>query len=113
MLTLDSLRAFGADVTEGLGRCMNNEAFYLRMVRMVYADKNFDLRREAAASGDVRQGFEAAHALKGILGNLSLKNMYVLADDLTELLRPGEEVDFRPQAEEILRLHEALRALDN
>ena len=34
MLTLDALRQYGANVTEGLSRCMNNEAFYLRLVGM-------------------------------------------------------------------------------
>ena len=32
MLTIEKLRTFGADVDEGLARCMNNEGFYLRMV---------------------------------------------------------------------------------
>ena len=41
MLTIDALKAFGADVDEGLQRCMNNEAFYLRMVGMALADGGF------------------------------------------------------------------------
>ena len=32
MLTLESLRAWGADVDDGMKRCMNNEAFYLRLI---------------------------------------------------------------------------------
>ena len=32
MLTLESLRAWGADVDDGMKRCMNNEAFYFRMI---------------------------------------------------------------------------------
>ena len=35
-MTIDSLKAFGANTAEGLARCMNNEAFYLRMVGMVF-----------------------------------------------------------------------------
>ncbi len=112
MITLDSLRAFGANVEEGLARCMNNEAFYLRMVRMVFDNKSFDQLQQAADAGDVKQGFEAAHALKGMLGNLSLKNMYDLSDALTEKLRPGVQTDFKAEAEEILRLRDELRALD-
>ena len=34
MITIDKLQQFGADTREGLGRCMNNEAFYLRLVNM-------------------------------------------------------------------------------
>ena len=32
MLTIDKLNAFGADTQTGLGRCMNNEAFYFRLI---------------------------------------------------------------------------------
>ena len=32
MLTLDALRAYGADVDDGLRRCMNMEAFYLKLL---------------------------------------------------------------------------------
>ena len=34
MLSVEALREFGADVDSALIRCMNNEAFYLRLVRM-------------------------------------------------------------------------------
>ena len=32
MMTIDSLREFGADVDTGLARCLGKEDFYLRMV---------------------------------------------------------------------------------
>ena len=32
MLTVEKLKEYGADTGEGLNRCMNNEAFYLRLV---------------------------------------------------------------------------------
>ena len=48
MLTLDALKNFGADVEAGMARCINNEAFYMRMVRMAIADANFDKLLEAA-----------------------------------------------------------------
>ena len=47
MLTVDTLRAFGANVDEGLGRCMGREDFYLRLVKMVRADTNIVRLREA------------------------------------------------------------------
>ena len=34
MLTIDSLRAYGANVDDGMTRCMNNEAFYFRLIGM-------------------------------------------------------------------------------
>ena len=32
MLTIDDLRQYGANVQEGMERCMNDESFYLMMV---------------------------------------------------------------------------------
>ena len=33
-MTIDTLTIYGADTKEGLQRCMNNESFYLRLVKM-------------------------------------------------------------------------------
>lgn len=112
MLTIESLRAFGADVAEGMNRCMNNEAFYLRMVRLSYADANFGKLRDAAERNDVTAGFEAAHALKGITANLALTPICRPVSELTEALRAGTPADFRPEAEKILALRDELQALD-
>ena len=87
MLTIEALKALGARTDEGLARCMNNESFYLRRVGMVLADRNFDALKQAAATGDTTAAFEAAHALKGAVGNVSLTQIYEPVSQLTELLR--------------------------
>ena len=104
MLTLEKLRAYGADVDEGMGRCMNNEVFYLRLVNMAADDGGFEKLRAAMENGDRKGSFEAAHALKGMLGNLALTPVSRPASELTELLRSetGDETEARPLLEEIL-----------
>ncbi len=104
MLTIEKLRAYGANVDEGMGRCMNNEAFYLRLVNMAADDGGFEKLRAAMENGDRKGSFEAAHALKGMLGNLSLTPVSRPAAELTELLRAetGNEAAARPLLEEIL-----------
>ncbi len=87
MLKIEDLRAFGANVDEGLARCFNNESFYLRLVGMGLADANFDRLQEAVDGGNTAAAFEAAHALKGSIGNLALTPLYVPICELTELLR--------------------------
>ena len=87
MLNIDTLKACGANTEEGLGRCFNNETFYLRLVRMGLADPNFDKLSAAMADDDAQAAFEAAHALKGSIGNLSLTPIYEPVSQLTELLR--------------------------
>ena len=86
-MTLDALRAYGANTAEGVARCMNNEPFYLRMVAMALADKNFDALTAAINAGNATAAFEAAHALKGSVGNVSLTPIYKPLCELTELLR--------------------------
>ena len=87
MLTVDSLKAYGADTDEGMARCMNNEAFYLKMVGMGIADERFETLKGVLESGDYEQAFEMAHALKGVLGNLALTPIYTPMEEMTELLR--------------------------
>ena len=63
MVTVENLRAYGANVEEGLTRCLNNESFYLMLVGKGLEDANFDRLREAMADGNSPAAFEAAHAL--------------------------------------------------
>ena len=89
-MTLEDLKAYGANTEEGLARCMNNEAFYLRMVNLALADKYFDELKRAMDAGEARAAFEAAHALKGSIGNVALTPIYRPACALTELLRGAD-----------------------
>ena len=84
MLTIETLKSYGANTAEGLARCMNNEAFYLRLVGMGLKDVNFDKLQNAVASGNVKDAFEAAHALKGVLGNLALTPLLDPVSEMTE-----------------------------
>ena len=93
MLTIDALKAYGANTEEGLSRCFNNESFYLRLVGMGLNDQNFDRLQTAVANGDAKGAFEAAHALKGSTGNLALTPIYKPVCELTELLRGKSTVD--------------------
>ena len=96
MLTIDSLRAFGANVEEGMGRCMGREDFYLRLVKMARADSNIDKLRQAVADNDLDKAFEAAHALKGVTANLALVPLLKPVSEMTELLRACTAMDYQP-----------------
>ena len=112
MITIDKLKDYGANVSEGLGRCFNNEAFYLRLVGMGLADKNFDKLKTALAERNTEAAFEAAHALKGAIGNLALTPLYNPINELTELLR-GQSGPIQADAllAEIMTQLEKARAL--
>lgn len=111
MLTIDGLKEYGANVEEGLARCINNEAFYLRLIKMAYADAGFDQLAAAVSANDKDAAFEAAHALKGVLGNLSLTPIYEPVAEITELLRNRQEADYAVYVDRILEQRDKLKAM--
>jgi hypothetical protein len=111
MLTVNKLREFGANVEEGLQRCVNNEALYLRLVEKAIRDPAFDSLREIPETGDLERGFEIAHALKGVTANLSLTPLFIPISEITELLRNRKETDYRPAVESIIAKRDELLAL--
>ena len=89
-VTIEALEAYGADVKAGLAPCMGMQDFYLRLVCMELKDENFDKLDRALAAQNSREAFEAAHALKGVLGNLGLTPLYTPLSEITERLRGAE-----------------------
>ncbi len=111
MLTIEALNQFGADTAEGLGRCYQNEALYLRLVQMIPAEQSFDKLQQAVDAHDLDAAFEAVHALKGVLGNLSLTPMYEKSCELTELLRARTEADYAALILPLMEMRDELAAL--
>ena len=111
MLTMDALRRFGANTEEGLGRCLNDEGFYLELVNMELADENFEKLAASLEQNNWQAAFEAAHSLKGSLGNLALTPIYAPTAELTDRLRGGREADYAALLAEILSQRDALLAL--
>ena len=111
MLTINDLREFGANVDEGLGRCLNNEAFYLRLVGKALADGNYDKLSAAVAAGDMDAGFETAHTLKGVLANLALTPILDPVSQMTELFRRKEEGDYAGLLRTVLAERDRLLSL--
>lgn len=85
----DALRQAGMDVPEALERFMNQEALLMKFVMRFPQDPGYGELRRAMEQGDVRAAFEAAHSLKGVAGNLSLKPLYIQVSLLVEDLRAG------------------------
>ena len=111
MLTIDALKQFGADVDEGLERCLNDESFYLMLVPSALEKDNYDKIQEAVESGNLDAAFEAAHALKGVLGNLALTPIYDPVSEMTELLRAKEAQDYGPYLRRMWDARSGLEAL--
>ncbi len=111
MLSLDALRAFGANVDEGMNRCMKKEDFYFRLIKLAVNDKSFDNLKNALEQGDFKAAFEAAHALKGVMGNLALTPIYEPAAELTDLLREQKPVEYKELLSLIIAKNDELKLL--
>ncbi len=111
MLTIEKLNAFGADTASGVARCVNNEAFYLRMVNMALNDANYGKLETAIHARDLQAAFEAAHALKGILANLALTPILTPVQEITERLRTQAGTGYDELLETILAKKAELEAL--
>lgn len=111
MITIEGLKALGADTDSGLVRCLNNEAFYLKLVKMALEDGNYEKLKEAVSRKDLDEAFECAHALKGMLGNVSLDNLLEPVKTITEALRGKEDIDYGPLLQQMEEELEKLRAL--
>lgn len=94
MITIETLKQYGINAEEGLQRCMNNEELYLRLVNKFLEDNSFNELKLAIERGDLDKAFQVSHALKGVLGNLSLTPLYAIIYEVTELLRNRTKMDY-------------------
>ncbi len=111
MLTIDALKEYGANVAEGMGRCLNREDFYIRLVRKAADDTGYERLKEELDAGDLDRAFETAHALKGVTANLALTPLYEPIAEMVEPLRLREGIDYSPWLIKIANRIAALRAL--
>ena len=105
------MKELGIDPKEGLTRCMNNEVFFFKMISMAISNEYFDTLDKAVADGDFETAFEAAHALKGVIGNLALAPIYDPLAEMTELLRAKKEADYVSMYRPIKEIRDQLLAL--
>ncbi|MCR4923851.1 MAG: Hpt domain-containing protein [Lachnospiraceae bacterium] len=111
MITIDDLNSFGANTEEGLARCMGKEALYLKLIPKAINDSNFEKLVESVEKGDMTASFEAAHALKGVMGNLSLTPLFDKSSEITELLRKKTDADYKSLTRELLEMRDKLKSL--
>ncbi len=111
MITIESLREFGADVDTGLARCLGKEDFYIKMVNLGLKDPRFVAIKAELDSKNLTAAFEMAHALKGVVGNLALTPLYEPLEKITNLLRANTDTDYSEIYEEIKNKYEKLLSI--
>ena len=80
----------GVDVDGALARLMQNEGLLTRLLRAFLQDTNFAQLQQALAARDGKAAFAAAHTLKGVAGNLSMKDLFARVSEVVECLRGGD-----------------------
>ena len=102
--TRKKLQTAGIDAESAIQRFMGNEALYEKFALQFLEDPTYDTLLDAIANREVQEAFAAAHTLKGISGNLSFSNLYVLRGMMTELLRKeelGAAKEYIPELERV------------
>ncbi|WP_051656723.1 Hpt domain-containing protein [Butyrivibrio sp. AE3004] len=94
MLSLEILNEFGADTKEGMARCLDDEEFYLELIPEALDRTRYEDLKKLLDEKKIPEAFEAAHALKGVLGNLALTPIYDPTSEMTEFLRAGTDMDY-------------------
>ena len=102
MMDRELLRETGIDYEDGLARFMNNTQLYEKFLLRFLDDTTFPDLLAALDQGDADLAFRAAHTLKGVAGNLSLRGLLAAVEPLVEALRRQSLEEARtllPQAE--------------
>lgn len=82
----------GGEYEEVLSRLRSEERIK-KYVTKFLTDPSFEMLADALAQGDMETAFRGAHTLKGVCQNLGFTRLYRSSCQLTELLRPKEQVD--------------------
>lgn len=86
------LSKVGINANEGISRFGGNGEIYEKFLNKFPEDENFANMCKAIESMNVTEAFSYAHALKGVVGNLSMTRMYDHLCLLVEELRKGSLV---------------------
>lgn len=108
---IEKLRRWGCDTDDAMRRMLDDEEFYRECLLDIPGDPNFDMLGEALRDHDVKKGFDAAHALKGVCANLGLTPMFDAVVKLVEPLRAGEDAELTKEYDELLRTREQLEKI--
>lgn len=108
---IKALAAYGANLEDAMERFVNDEALYIECIQLFLEEENLEELGRALEEGDTARAFAAAHAIKGVAGNLALKPLYDVMHDIVEPLRTGRPGDLGTQYAALLKQYDALAAL--
>ena len=87
---IEKFNAGGIDVSDGINRFAGSTDLYEKFLKKFKDDKTFEDLSKAIEAKNSDEGFKAAHALKGVSGNLSMKYVYEITSDMCTAFRANE-----------------------
>ena len=84
------LNQWGCDIPGAMRRFLDDEDLYTSCLDTMLVDESFDSLGIGIKEKDVSKAFDAAHSLKGTLGNMGLTPMYEIIIQIVEPLRDGK-----------------------
>lgn len=90
IIDFNVLRADGADIDGINDRFAGDDELYGKCLSELLEEKNFTLLESSLAEHDYKSAFAAAHALKGLSGNLGVTPLYNAVCALVEALRAND-----------------------
>lgn len=86
----DKLLSAGIESELAVERFMGKESLYIKFLLRFENDESYFKLCEAMEQKDCHEAFTAAHMLKGVCGNLSIKRMETILREQVEYLRNGD-----------------------
>ena len=86
----DKLAPFGIDYVDAMDRFGDNAELYERLALKYLSDEHLVALQAAMEAKDYSEGYSQAHALKGVAGNLSFKDLFECAALVSDALYAGE-----------------------
>lgn len=107
------------NVKEALARVRDNKKLFRRMLGLFMESGEFAALEDSLMQKDYNKAADAAHAIKGITGNLALTELFKISARMMEELRQGiasdeSQADFRAAYSQTrLYVEEVMQELDS
>lgn len=89
---IDELVKMGMNKSETMERFLDDEEFYISCLPEVINDPRFELLGKSLQEKNIKESFEHAHTLKGVISNMGLASLYSIIVEIVEPLRK-ENID--------------------
>lgn len=100
------LQKYGIDYDDAIDRVGGNADFYKKLAMKYLDDSHFADLCAAMEVKDFDEAYKAAHALKGVSGNLSLADLYKASGAVSDALYDGEYPSAEKLMPEVKAAHE-------